>query len=120
VHGLRGDTSIAERARFDNYYIENWSLGLDLRIIFMTVGQSCGAPALIARRRAVAPGHLERGPGRHAASLCRSRWCRAQVVLVVAAVRPRDGAHHDGEEHAHAQPGQRRPQSPVHGSHVGM
>jgi len=37
VHGLRGDTSIAERARFDNYYIENWSLGLDLRIIFMTI-----------------------------------------------------------------------------------
>jgi exopolysaccharide biosynthesis polyprenyl glycosylphosphotransferase len=37
VHGLRGDTSIAERARFDNYYIENWSLGLDLRIILMTV-----------------------------------------------------------------------------------
>lgn len=37
VHGLRGDTSIAERARFDNYYIENWSLGLDLRILLMTV-----------------------------------------------------------------------------------
>jgi exopolysaccharide biosynthesis polyprenyl glycosylphosphotransferase len=36
VHGLRGDTSIAERARFDNYYIENWSLGLDLRILLMT------------------------------------------------------------------------------------
>ncbi|HVU71684.1 MAG TPA: sugar transferase, partial [Mycobacteriales bacterium] len=26
VHGLRGDTSIEERARFDNYYIENWTL----------------------------------------------------------------------------------------------
>ena len=37
MHGLRGDTSIAERARFDNYYIENWSLGLDLRILLMTV-----------------------------------------------------------------------------------
>jgi len=37
VHGLRGDTSIAERARFDNYYIENWSLGLDVRILLMTV-----------------------------------------------------------------------------------
>jgi len=36
VHGLRGDTSIEERARFDNYYIENWSLWLDLRIIVMT------------------------------------------------------------------------------------
>lgn len=38
VHGLRGDTSIAERARFDNYYIENWSLWLDVKIIIRTVG----------------------------------------------------------------------------------
>jgi exopolysaccharide biosynthesis polyprenyl glycosylphosphotransferase len=38
VNGLRGDTSIAERVRFDNYYIENWSLGLDLKIITRTVG----------------------------------------------------------------------------------
>ncbi len=37
VHGLRGDTSIEERARFDNYYIENWSLWLDVRIVLMTV-----------------------------------------------------------------------------------
>src|SRR3712207_6852122 len=29
AHGLRGDTSIEERARFDNYYIENWSPWLD-------------------------------------------------------------------------------------------
>jgi lipopolysaccharide/colanic/teichoic acid biosynthesis glycosyltransferase len=36
VHGLRGDTSIEDRARFDNYYIENWSLGLDIRIMLMT------------------------------------------------------------------------------------
>jgi exopolysaccharide biosynthesis polyprenyl glycosylphosphotransferase len=37
IHGLRGDTSIADRARFDNYYIENWSLWLDLKIILRTV-----------------------------------------------------------------------------------
>jgi exopolysaccharide biosynthesis polyprenyl glycosylphosphotransferase len=37
VRGLRGDTSIAERARLDNHYIENWSLGLDLRILAATV-----------------------------------------------------------------------------------
>ena len=36
-HGLRGDTSIADRARFDNYYIENWSLWLDIKIILRTV-----------------------------------------------------------------------------------
>ena len=37
VHGLRGQTSIADRAEFDNYYIENWSLRLDLRILVLTV-----------------------------------------------------------------------------------
>jgi lipopolysaccharide/colanic/teichoic acid biosynthesis glycosyltransferase len=37
VHGLRGQTSIADRAEWDNFYIENWSLKLDLRILAMTV-----------------------------------------------------------------------------------
>jgi len=39
VNGLRGDTSIEDRARFDNFYIENWSLWLDVKIILRTVGQ---------------------------------------------------------------------------------
>lgn len=38
VHGLRGDTSIEERARFDNYYIEHWSPWLDMKIALLTVG----------------------------------------------------------------------------------
>ncbi|CAN5371617.1 hypothetical protein BH09ACT8_BH09ACT8_05330 [soil metagenome] len=37
VHGLRGQTSIDDRAEWDNFYIENWSLTLDLQILFMTV-----------------------------------------------------------------------------------
>jgi lipopolysaccharide/colanic/teichoic acid biosynthesis glycosyltransferase len=37
VHGLRGKTSLADRIEWDNYYIENWSIGLDLKIILMTV-----------------------------------------------------------------------------------
>lgn len=37
VHGLRGDTSIADRVRYDNAYIDGWSLGLDLRILAGTV-----------------------------------------------------------------------------------
>jgi exopolysaccharide biosynthesis polyprenyl glycosylphosphotransferase len=37
VNGLRGDTSIAQRARFDNYYVANWSLWLDVKITFLTV-----------------------------------------------------------------------------------
>ncbi len=36
VHGLNGDTSIRDRARFDNAYIENWSLWLDLVIVART------------------------------------------------------------------------------------
>jgi exopolysaccharide biosynthesis polyprenyl glycosylphosphotransferase len=38
VHGLRGDTSIEERAVFDNNYVENWSVWLDLVILFRTLG----------------------------------------------------------------------------------
>ena len=39
VNGLRGQTSIADRVEWDNYYIQNWSLALDLRIIVMTVSE---------------------------------------------------------------------------------
>ena len=38
VHGLRGNTSLADRVEWDNYYIENWSLWLDMKIAVMTVG----------------------------------------------------------------------------------
>ncbi len=37
VNGLRGDTSIAERTKYDLWYIENWSLLLDVKIIVRTV-----------------------------------------------------------------------------------
>src|SRR4051812_35152884 len=33
IHGLRGDSSIEERARFDNQYIENWSLWRDIVVL---------------------------------------------------------------------------------------
>jgi lipopolysaccharide/colanic/teichoic acid biosynthesis glycosyltransferase len=39
VNGLRGQTSIADRVEWDNYYIQNWSLRLDLRIIALTLGE---------------------------------------------------------------------------------
>jgi exopolysaccharide biosynthesis polyprenyl glycosylphosphotransferase len=38
VHGLRGDTSIEDRASFDNHYIENWSLWGDVKILLRTAG----------------------------------------------------------------------------------
>jgi len=37
VNGLRGDTSIAERTKYDLWYIENWSLLLDFKIILRTL-----------------------------------------------------------------------------------
>jgi exopolysaccharide biosynthesis polyprenyl glycosylphosphotransferase len=43
IHGLRGQTSISDRAEWDNYYIENWSLWLDFKIAVMTI------PAVLLR-----------------------------------------------------------------------
>jgi exopolysaccharide biosynthesis polyprenyl glycosylphosphotransferase len=37
VHGLRGKTSLSDRVEWDNYYIENWSLWLDFKVLLMTV-----------------------------------------------------------------------------------
>jgi exopolysaccharide biosynthesis polyprenyl glycosylphosphotransferase len=45
VNGLSGDTSIPERVRFDNYYIEHWSLWLDLIILARTLTQPLAGAA---------------------------------------------------------------------------
>jgi Undecaprenyl-phosphate glucose phosphotransferase len=37
INGLRGDTSIRKRIEYDLYYIENWSVGLDIKILFLTI-----------------------------------------------------------------------------------
>jgi Undecaprenyl-phosphate glucose phosphotransferase len=37
VHGLRGNTSVEQRIRYDLYYIENWSLLLDFKILLLTL-----------------------------------------------------------------------------------
>ena len=37
VNGCRGDTSIEKRIEYDIWYIDNWSLHLDVKIIVMTV-----------------------------------------------------------------------------------
>jgi exopolysaccharide biosynthesis polyprenyl glycosylphosphotransferase len=47
VHGLRGKTSIADRAEWDNYYIDNFSLWLDVKILLRTfVAVVAGAKAV--------------------------------------------------------------------------
>ncbi|WP_158892242.1 sugar transferase [Amycolatopsis anabasis] len=43
VHGLRGDTSIEDRVRYDNIYIESWSLWLEVKTVLRTL------PALARR-----------------------------------------------------------------------
>jgi lipopolysaccharide/colanic/teichoic acid biosynthesis glycosyltransferase len=37
VRGLRGRTSLADRVEWDNCYIENWSLWLDVKILLLTL-----------------------------------------------------------------------------------
>jgi exopolysaccharide biosynthesis polyprenyl glycosylphosphotransferase len=37
VHGWRGNTSVRKRLEYDLYYVENWSLGLDFQILWMTI-----------------------------------------------------------------------------------
>ncbi len=44
VHGLRGDTSLRERVRFDNQYIEHWSLWRDAVILLRTLAAVFRAP----------------------------------------------------------------------------
>ncbi len=37
INGYRGNTSIRRRIDYDLYYIENWSVGLDIKILFLTI-----------------------------------------------------------------------------------
>ena len=42
VNGLRGDTPIDERTRYDLFYVENWSLAFDLKILWLTLRSVLG------------------------------------------------------------------------------
>jgi Undecaprenyl-phosphate glucose phosphotransferase len=46
INGLRGNTSIPRRIDHDLYYIENWSLSLDIRILFLTVARGMNEETL--------------------------------------------------------------------------
>jgi exopolysaccharide biosynthesis polyprenyl glycosylphosphotransferase len=56
VNGLRGDTSLEDRVEWDNYYIENWSPWLDVKILLMTIATLWRGKALKIRRVHFPPG----------------------------------------------------------------
>ena len=39
VNGLRGDTSLKKRIQYDLFYVRHWSIGFDIRILFLTLGR---------------------------------------------------------------------------------
>jgi lipopolysaccharide/colanic/teichoic acid biosynthesis glycosyltransferase len=45
VNGWRGNTSLEKRIEYDLYYIENWSVGLDIKIMWLTVVRGLHRPA---------------------------------------------------------------------------
>ena len=49
VHGLRGDTSIPKRIRYDIFYIENWTLFLDIKILLMTPFKLINKESLVCK-----------------------------------------------------------------------
>jgi len=68
VEGLRGDTSIEERVKYDNLYIDQWSLSLDLALLLRTLGavvwQRRRAERIVDLTDAVSRDR-ESGSGRH-------------------------------------------------------
>lgn len=49
VNGLRGNTSLRKRLQYDLFYIRNWSLAFDLRILWMTIFRMGATGGLSAR-----------------------------------------------------------------------
>lgn len=51
VHGLRGDTSIPQRVAHDLYYIRNWAVSLDLKIVVLTIARTLFSGLLVDGER---------------------------------------------------------------------
>ena len=49
VNGYRGDTSIRKRIEYDIYYIENWNVFFDLKILLMPPFKSVNQEKLVSR-----------------------------------------------------------------------
>jgi lipopolysaccharide/colanic/teichoic acid biosynthesis glycosyltransferase len=86
ANGLRGQTSIADRVAFDNYYIDNWSLGLELRTLALTLvevlrfrdGRASAAGLPVATHHAI----VDRLPEPVADQTCVSSASIAALVAV--------------------------------------
>ncbi len=59
VHGLRGDTSVVERALFDHNYIQGWSMWMDIKILARTVSHVVGASFAHPQHRRISPLEVE-------------------------------------------------------------
>ena len=102
VNGWRGNTSLEKRIEYDLYYIENWSVSLDLKIIWLTAGARdlLAAPGLltVARHAKV---HMSETRRHHR----RGRLHRLAPVRRAARPRLRRRRH---RQPAHRRPGQHR------------
>ena len=69
VNGWRGNTSLEKRIEFDLYYIENWSLNLDVKIMWLTLVRGLGLAKHISRAiGTTCPNHASSSPGRPGSS----------------------------------------------------
>jgi exopolysaccharide biosynthesis polyprenyl glycosylphosphotransferase len=80
VHGLRGDTSIEERARFDNFYIEHWSPWQDVKIVVRTIASVLRDASSVGRRQGDAGEREEQARLLAASVAARPRGSRPRVV----------------------------------------
>ncbi|GAB3277998.1 exopolysaccharide biosynthesis polyprenyl glycosylphosphotransferase [Parasphingorhabdus pacifica] len=94
VHGLHGDTSIRDRARFDNQYIEYWSLWMDVVIVARTGGIVLAATirSLIGRARAEGKDNDESSARDHRSGGRRGRAATAVDLAAHPARSRRPGA----------------------------
>jgi exopolysaccharide biosynthesis polyprenyl glycosylphosphotransferase len=96
VHGLRGQTSITDRVECDNYYIQNWSLRLDLRILLLTIVE------VVRRREEATTSDPRRGQQREPAH--RARRIHARSNRSGASRATRTFRHHANPVAASAPP----------------
>ena len=83
VNGWRGNTSLEKRIEFDLYYIENWSLSLDFKIMWLTLVRGLGLLTGNARSLGAGhPCHASSSPGPRGSSV--PTWRRRSSTAATA------------------------------------